>query len=209
MKLMKQMLRLNPTQFIPIKCLKVPHATVLGYKNHFRSAWFRVERKERAQASSIITSSISAATSPSSISLILSSLLGAWLESPTKTIFTSNLVHEDRSPTTVSIRYIAMLSYFLVVFSSLVQTASNFWSVGVRTRYFAITLLLWIFGPIPMFVSIAVMVVVLHNLDSNSTPLHQVQPPPSRDFFKKMDQEMTTWELKQNPSVTQQGNNST
>lgn len=30
---------------------------------------------------------------------------------------------------------------------------SAFWSVGLRAIYFATTLLLWIFGPIPMFVS--------------------------------------------------------
>ena len=47
-----------------------------------------------------------------------------------------------------------------------------FWSVGLRAIHFATTLLLWIFGPIPMFVSSVAMVVILHILDTNSTPLH-------------------------------------
>jgi uncharacterized membrane protein len=59
---------------------------------------------------------------------------------------------------------------------SYVQTAiirgGNFWSTGLRALYFATTLLLWIFGPIPMFACSVFMVVILHVFDSNSTPLH-------------------------------------
>jgi hypothetical protein len=49
----------------------------------------------------------------------------------------------------------------------------NFWSMGLRALYFATTLLMWIFGPIPMFVCSVFMVFILHVLDSNSLPLHQ------------------------------------
>lgn len=62
---------------------------------------------------------------------------------------------------------------------SYVETAiirgGNFWSMGLRALYFATTLLLWIFGPIPMFACSVFMVVILHVLDSNSTPLHNYQ----------------------------------
>lgn len=51
----------------------------------------------------------------------------------------------------------------------------DFWSLGLRALYFALTLLLWFFGPIPMFVSSVVMVMVLHYLDTNSRPMFQHQ----------------------------------
>lgn len=70
-------------------------------------------------------------------------------------------------------------------------TASAFWSIGIRALYFAIILLLWIFGPIPMFVSSVIMVVMLHILDSNSTELHEFQPTPSDNSFDKIGKEMT------------------
>jgi uncharacterized membrane protein len=64
---------------------------------------------------------------------------------------------------------------------------SAFWSVGLRAIYFATTLLLWIFGPIPMFVSSVTMVVILHILDTNSTPLHQFQSTnQSPNMLRKM-----------------------
>uniref|UniRef100_A0A0A9DYV4 Uncharacterized protein n=1 Tax=Arundo donax TaxID=35708 RepID=A0A0A9DYV4_ARUDO len=47
--------------------------------------------------------------------------------------------------------------------------------MGLRALYFATTLLMWIFGPIPMFACSVLMVVILHMLDSNSLPLHQHQ----------------------------------
>ncbi|KAM1001151.1 hypothetical protein ACFX2J_007633 [Malus domestica] len=65
-----------------------------------------------------------------------------------------------------------------------------FWTLGLRAIYFATTLLLWIFGPIPMFVCSVTMVLVLHRLDSNSTPLHQFRPVGRRDnMIRKFDEE--------------------
>jgi len=48
----------------------------------------------------------------------------------------------------------------------------DFWSLGLRALYFALDLLLWFFGPIPMFISSLAMVLVLNYLDSNARPLH-------------------------------------
>lgn len=48
----------------------------------------------------------------------------------------------------------------------------DFWSLGLRALYFALDLLLWFFGPIPMFICSVTMVMVLHYLDYNSRPLH-------------------------------------
>ncbi|KAL0362654.1 UNVERIFIED_CONTAM: hypothetical protein Scaly_1220600 [Sesamum calycinum] len=54
---------------------------------------------------------------------------------------------------------------------SAVISGSNFWVAGLRSLYFATNLLLWIFGPIPMFVCSVITVLLLHYLDKNSTPL--------------------------------------
>ncbi|KAL6175632.1 hypothetical protein ACLB2K_052271 [Fragaria x ananassa] len=44
-----------------------------------------------------------------------------------------------------------------------------FWALGLRAFYLSIPLFLWIFGPIPMFVSCCVMSVVLYSLDTTSS----------------------------------------
>lgn len=52
--------------------------------------------------------------------------------------------------------------------SSVLALGSNFFTVGTRGFYFAFPLLLWLFGPIPMVVSCAVLVPALYWLDSAS-----------------------------------------
>ncbi|CAL9015563.1 unnamed protein product [Prunus brigantina] len=51
-----------------------------------------------------------------------------------------------------------------------VQRGSEFWSLGLRALYFALNFLLWFFGPIPMFVSSMIMVLILgcHDLRSDT-----------------------------------------
>ncbi|XP_062074822.1 uncharacterized protein LOC133778816 [Humulus lupulus] len=46
-----------------------------------------------------------------------------------------------------------------------VHRGSFFWSLGLRTFYFSFTLFLWIFGPLPMFVSSLVLIFMLYFLD--------------------------------------------
>ncbi|PON60351.1 hypothetical protein PanWU01x14_153370 [Parasponia andersonii] len=46
-----------------------------------------------------------------------------------------------------------------------VNRGSFFWSLGLRAFYFSFPLFLWIFGPIPMFVSSIVLVFLLYFLD--------------------------------------------
>lgn len=45
------------------------------------------------------------------------------------------------------------------------ERGSYFWSLGLRALYFAFPLLMWMFGPIPMFVCCFVMVNLLYYLD--------------------------------------------
>lgn len=157
-----------------------------------------------ATALQVISSNISASTYLASLSITLSSLIGTWVGGSSSKVFMDKVIYGDTSPSTSSIKFITLLSFFLIAFTSFIQSAryflhanflmstpdskipvsyvqtavirgSNFWSVGLRALYFATTLLLWIFGPIPMFACSVSVVVALHFLDSNSTPLHSYQ----------------------------------
>ncbi|KAK1608045.1 hypothetical protein QYE76_031718 [Lolium multiflorum] len=159
--------------------------------------------EETALALSVISSSIAASTNLASLSIALGSLIGAWVSSTSK-VFMTELVYGDNSQATAAVKYISLLVCFLVSFTCFIHSAryyvqasflvttldsdvpasymqhavirgGNFWSMGLRALYFATTLLMWIFGPIPMFVCSVFMVFTLHMLDSNSLPLHQHQ----------------------------------
>ncbi|CAO2187961.1 unnamed protein product [Urochloa humidicola] len=158
---------------------------------------------ETSLALSVISSNISASTNLASLSIALGSLIGAWISSTTK-VFMTELVFGDRSQATATVKYISLLVCFLASFTCFIHSAryyvqasflittldsdvpagyiehavirgGNFWSMGLRALYLATTLLMWIFGPIPMFACSVLMVVILHMLDTNSLPLHQHQ----------------------------------
>jgi len=42
---------------------------------------------------------------------------------------------------------------------------SQYYSIGMRTYYFSVPLVLWLFGPAFMFVATVVLLVVLNHLD--------------------------------------------
>ncbi|KAL7213966.1 hypothetical protein ACSBR1_026401 [Camellia fascicularis] len=46
-----------------------------------------------------------------------------------------------------------------------VNKGSYLWSLGLRAFYFSFSLFLWIFGPIPMFLSCPVLVFLFYFLD--------------------------------------------
>lgn len=180
----------------------------------------QVEVKERGLAITVIGQNLSAATSLASISLVLSSLIGAWIGSSYHNDSITSRIYGNTSPTVIYIKYVGLLSCFMIAFACFVQTArcfvqasflismpncempvrnvestvirgSNFWVVGLRSLYFAANLLLWIFGPIPMFICSVVTVVLLHHLDRNTAPLPQYDPPVKYgDCSEKIDKEV-------------------
>ncbi|OAY24872.1 uncharacterized protein LOC110605664 [Manihot esculenta] len=199
--------------FLLYRYLNLPHTTVMGFDNNDKRAWveriMQADKRDASIALAVIASNTSAATFLATVSLTLSSLIGAWLGNSSNNIFQSELVYGDTSSSTISIKYISLLTCFLLAFSCFVQSArhfvhanylistpdsdipvknvelavirgGDFWSLGLRALYFALDLLLWFFGPIPMFVSSVIMVIILHYLDTNSTPLHRYRPPESQ-----------------------------
>ncbi|XP_031284128.1 uncharacterized protein LOC116142860 [Pistacia vera] len=200
--------------FLLYRYLNLPHTTALGFENHNKRAWvekivLNYNKDTTGAAVSVISSNISAATFLSTISITLSSLIGAWLGSSSNNVFQSNLIYGDTRAATISIKYISLVVCFLLAFSCFVQSirhfvhanylisipeseiplqfvetavikGGDFWYLGLRALYFALNLLLWFFGPIPMFISSIAMVIILYHLDINQTPLHRYSSPADR-----------------------------
>ena len=162
----------------------------------------------------MLQNNTTAATFLGSVSLTLCSLIGAWIANSSNIFFQSHLIYGDTRPTTISIKYICLLTCFLLAFACFVQSArhfvhanylistpdcvvpvssveiavirgGDFWSLGLRALYFALDLLLWFFGPIPMFACSVAMVIVLHYLDSNARPLHPGKSQGSQSHMAK------------------------
>ncbi|CAH8383150.1 unnamed protein product [Eruca vesicaria subsp. sativa] len=55
--------------------------------------------------------------------------------------------------------------------ASTVSRGSYFWSLGLRAFYFSLPLFLWIFGPVPMFITCCVLVTLLYFLDLTFDPM--------------------------------------
>ena len=55
-----------------------------------------------------------------------------------------------------------------------VTKGGEFSFFGLRALYFALNMLLWFFGPIPMFVASNVMVIVLYYHDIHTVSLHDL-----------------------------------
>ncbi|KAK1431014.1 hypothetical protein QVD17_14204 [Tagetes erecta] len=207
--------------------LKHPACTAIGFENNNKNAWVRkmlqIETKDRGIAVGVLSGQLSASTSLSSISLVLCSLIGAVLSNSSGNYLTSRFIFGDTSQATNSIKYIMILSCFLLAFACFVQTTrhfvhagflismpagdvpveciqkavirgSNFWAVGLRALYFATTLLMWIFGPIPMFVGAVTTVMILHFLDVNKEPMIVYGTSKSGgnggQFMKRIEQEV-------------------
>ncbi|XP_012452846.1 uncharacterized protein LOC105774820 [Gossypium raimondii] len=194
--------------FLLYRYIHRPHTTVIGFENTDKEAWvervLQADKEAISNALTVIASNTSAATFLCSVCLTLSSLIGAWLGNSSNNFFVSNLIYGDTRQSTMSIKYICILTCFFIAFCCFVQSARNFvhanylittpncevpmetvkltvlrggefWSLGLRSLYFALDLILWFFGPIPMFVSSVIMVFILYYLDTNTKPLHYHQ----------------------------------
>ncbi|KAI3497145.1 hypothetical protein L1887_39541 [Cichorium endivia] len=184
-----------------------------------------VDTKDRGFSVAVLNGHLSASSSLCSISLVLCSLIGALLGNSSNNFLTSGFIFGDTSKSTSSIKYIGILACFLLAFACFVQTTrhfvhasflismptgavpvlciqksvirgNNFWAVGLRALYFAITLLLWIFGPIPMFVGSVATVTILRFLDVSNEPMIQYgshkNVNSTSDHFRKMGHEIAS-----------------
>lgn len=87
--------------------------------------------KDTGIALTVIASNIGAATYLASLSIGLSSLIGAWVGSSSNNIFMSDLIYGDRRSSTISIKYISLLAFFLFAFASLFnQQGTSFMQIS-------------------------------------------------------------------------------
>ncbi|KAM5570497.1 hypothetical protein ABKV19_011248 [Rosa sericea] len=70
-----------------------------------------------------------------------------------------------------------------------------FWALGLRAFYLSIPLFLWIFGPIPMFVSCCVLSIVLYFLDTTSSFAQLIHTQLVKEEARTDDVESTTRSL--------------
>ncbi|XP_051133790.1 uncharacterized protein LOC127253309 [Andrographis paniculata] len=168
------------------------------------------ENRDVKTALDVISSNISAATFLASVSLTLSALIGAWIANNSN-IFQSELIYGDTRASTMSIKYITLLICFLLAFSCFVQSSrcfihanylistpdsdisteyvalavirgGDFWSIGLRALYFATALLLWFFGPIPMFATSVAMVMLLYYQDRDTASMKKIRSRNVKQF---------------------------
>lgn len=74
----------------------------------------------------MISTSTSATIYLATISLTLCSVIGVWMANNTNNFFPRELVYGNTSPSIVSIKYICLLTCFLIGFSCFVQSARHF-----------------------------------------------------------------------------------
>ncbi|KAB1222020.1 hypothetical protein CJ030_MR2G018512 [Morella rubra] len=187
------------------KYLYKPQTTLMGHMNNDKKAW----DKDISRALSVISSNTWVSIYLAIISLTLCSLIGAWISRTSNNFFQSSFIFGDTRATTISIKYICLLTCFLLAFSCFIQSARHLvhgsylisnpstnvpmtnaelamvkagenWSLGLRALYFAASVMLWFFGPIPMFVSAIATVVILHFVDSSSPPWHHYESDASQ-----------------------------
>ncbi|CAB4309420.1 unnamed protein product [Prunus armeniaca] len=184
--------------------LHLPHTTAIGFENNDKRAWveriMQDDKRDIGTVLSVISSNISAVTFLCSVSLSLSSLIGTWLgSSSSHEVFTSELIYGNVNPSILTIKHFVHANYLIStpdsnIPASYVELAvirgGDFWSLGLRALYFALTLLLWFFGPIPMFMSSLVLVIFLHYMDTNTRPFHDHQLP-GRQLVKEVGQRIT------------------
>ncbi|OWM91179.1 uncharacterized protein LOC116203060 [Punica granatum] len=156
----------------------------------------QLQLSQRATGSTVIASNITAATFLSSVCLTLCSLLGAWLSNSSGNPFRGIWIYGNMSTSATEIKLLCLLTCFLLAFSCFLESMRQFvlasfllttsdscqdaidyakavvvrggeyWFVGHRTLYFAVNLLLWFFGPIPMFAGSIILVMVLYFHDT-------------------------------------------
>ncbi|GAB2231055.1 hypothetical protein Droror1_Dr00027342 [Drosera rotundifolia] len=169
------------------------------------SKTMQVDVDNRGTAFTVLSNCLSAATFMASTSLALTSLIGTWVGSSSSQLPATRFVYGSTSSSVTYIKFISIQIFFWLSFGAFIQCArsyvhanflmsmpqadvpeeyveqaviegSHYWQLGLRAIYFAATLLMWTFGPIPMFICSVSLVMILYSLDNNNTPFHDFQP---------------------------------
>ncbi|XP_024160153.1 uncharacterized protein LOC112167373 isoform X1 [Rosa chinensis] len=114
--------------------------TSIGYENKDKETWVqKILKVTELQGTnddavgdnvstglSVISSNTSATMTLASISLTLCAVIGVWIASSTNKFFPLEMVYGNTSESIISIKYLCLLSCFLLAFSFFVQSARHF-----------------------------------------------------------------------------------
>ncbi|KAL8153730.1 hypothetical protein V2J09_011490 [Rumex salicifolius] len=184
------------------RIIKRPTTTIIGLNSINRLLWVHAMMEDISKngllAVQTLRNNMMASTVLASTAITMSSVIAIVMTHARSTL---QDVLEDENRLTSSIKFLTLLSCFLLAFllnvqsiryythagvlinvpitksyspyltanyvAGIVNKGSHFWSLGLRAFYFSFPLFLWIFGPIPMFLSSVVLVFFLYFLDTS------------------------------------------
>ncbi|CAL1410284.1 unnamed protein product [Linum trigynum] len=154
------------------------------------------------RAASVITTHTTSGTFFATFSLTMSSLIGTFLGSSSNLFRSNRVYGDTRPFTVFiknvgllsclllafsgfvhAVKLLVHANYLLTMSTPgnknlerkiefMITRGGYCWNLGLRALYFAITMLLWFFGPIPMFASCVFMVIILYYHDIYIVKLH-------------------------------------
>ncbi|CAN6546366.1 unnamed protein product [Malus baccata var. baccata] len=160
--------------FLLYKYVNYPLSTAIGSENNDKKVWvgkiLQLSAGEDVQVAKKVKTALDVISSNTT-----------WMANSNNNNFPKQIIYGNTNPSTISIKYICILTFFSPCFFMLlfnqpgtwstqskskkaereVERGSEFWSLGLRALYFALNFLLWFFGPIPMFTSSVATVVIL------------------------------------------------
>ncbi|KAK9714072.1 hypothetical protein RND81_06G069900 [Saponaria officinalis] len=173
-----------------------PSRTVIGLNTMCRHRWvyniMSDQTKNGILGVQTLRNNLMASTLLATISITLSSLIGAVISSSSKPSDVTYTIHQVKYFSVLicflaaffcnmqCVRYYSHSSFLLNVplpdgkdefieyVAQTLNRGSLFWSLGLRAFYFSFPLLLWIFGPIPMFACSCLISFSLYFLDTAS-----------------------------------------
>ncbi|OWM75496.1 hypothetical protein CDL15_Pgr021660 [Punica granatum] len=169
------------------RIVRHPNKTVIGVNAISRRLWVQAMMEDVSKngilAVQTLRNNIMASTVLASTAITLCSLIALLMTSGNENNSSFLVVLGDRSTFWFSIKYYSHASILINVpykkispdhrhqearaeyVATTVNRGSYFWSLGLRAFYFSFPLFLWMFGPIPMFLSCFVLVFLLYFLD--------------------------------------------
>ncbi|KAM1455731.1 hypothetical protein ACFXTO_005060 [Malus domestica] len=104
------------------KYLMQPLSTAIGYENKDKKelGW------QTSATPAVISSNTTATINLASISLTLCSLIEAWMANSTNNFVPREIIHGNTHRSIISIKYICLLTCFLLAFSCFVQSTRHF-----------------------------------------------------------------------------------
>ncbi|XP_062030358.1 uncharacterized protein LOC133746201 isoform X2 [Rosa rugosa] len=190
-----------------ITVLHNPIRTVIGLNAYTRQQWVFSMMTDPLKNGVLIVqtlrNNIMASTLLSTAAITLCSVISVLVssESSSDSTVSVHLVYSDYTPSLPSINFLGTVptwkdkTGFIEYVAATLNRGYYFWALGLRAFYLSIPLFLWIFGPIPMFVSCCVLSIVLYFLDTTSSFAQLIHTQLFKEESRTADVESTAQSL--------------